>query len=154
MPSRLASGYERVVRSALRLRAAVIACTLLVAALGVFFYYRLETGFLPEMDEGGYVIDYWTPPGTSLPETDRMVKGIEAVLKATPEVSGFARRTGAGWNPCLGLDCAVEAARLLRSASEGAGAERDLIDAYRRELQATFRSPILAGVEAGSGLAR
>ena len=47
------------------------------------------------MDEGGFVLDYWTPTGTSLPETDRMVGRIEKILSDTPEVLGFARRTGA-----------------------------------------------------------
>src|SRR2546428_221793 len=64
------------------------------AAVGGFLYFQLETGFLPEMDEGGYVIDYWTPQGTSLPETDKMVRRIEAVLEKTPEIAGFTRRTG------------------------------------------------------------
>ena len=69
--------------------------TLALALTGALLYFRLETGFLPQMDEGGYVIDYWTPEGTSLPETDRMVHRIEEVVAATPEVAGFARRTGA-----------------------------------------------------------
>ena len=47
------------------------------------------------MDEGGFIVDYWTPEGTSLPETDRMLKRVEAVLNDTPEVASFARRTGA-----------------------------------------------------------
>jgi multidrug efflux pump subunit AcrB len=46
------------------------------------------------MDEGGYVIDYWTPAGTSLPETDRMINRIEAILSQTPEIQSYARRTG------------------------------------------------------------
>jgi len=75
--------------------AKVVLVTVLFAGVGVAFYLNLETGFLPDMDEGGFVIDYWTPPGTSLPETDRMVNRIEAVLNGTPEVAGFARRTGA-----------------------------------------------------------
>jgi CzcA family heavy metal efflux pump len=72
----------------------VIAITLVVATIGVLFYFRLETGFLPEMDEGGYVIDYWTPPGTSLGESDRMIREIETIVKQTPEVADFNRRTG------------------------------------------------------------
>jgi CzcA family heavy metal efflux pump len=87
--------YEAVLRTALRKPAWVIGVTLVVALVGIVFYFRLETGFLPEMDEGGYVIDYWTPPGTSLQESDRMVKRIEDVLKQTPEISSFNRRTGA-----------------------------------------------------------
>ncbi|HEU5180442.1 MAG TPA: efflux RND transporter permease subunit [Candidatus Polarisedimenticolia bacterium] len=92
---RLAGWYESSMRRVLERPRWVIAVTLGVAALGGLFYFGLQTGFLPEMDEGGYVIDYWTPPGTSLQESDRMVRGIEAIVKATPEVSGFNRRTGA-----------------------------------------------------------
>jgi CzcA family heavy metal efflux pump len=91
----LSDRYGRFLRRTLHHPWIVIAVTLLVAALGIALFYRLETGFLPDMDEGGFVVDYWTPEGTSLPETDRMVKGIETRLQATPEVSGFARRTGA-----------------------------------------------------------
>ena len=49
----------------------------------------------PTMDEGGFVIDYLTPPGTSLAETDRQLLQAEAILRATPEVESYSRRTGA-----------------------------------------------------------
>ncbi len=91
----LSDHYGRFLRRALHVPYLVVGVTLIVAALGVVLFYQLETGFLPDMDEGGFVIDYWTPEGTSLPETDRMLKGVEAILHETPEVSGFARRTGA-----------------------------------------------------------
>ncbi len=58
-------------------------------------YPRLKTDFLPEMDEGGFVIDYVTPPGTSLAETDRQMRQAEEILKATPEIESYSRRTGA-----------------------------------------------------------
>ena len=86
--------YEAFIRRAIARPIWVIAVTIVVAAVGGFLYFQLETGFLPEMDEGGYVIDYWTPQGTSLPETDKMVRRIEAVLEKTPEIAGFTRRTG------------------------------------------------------------
>ena len=91
----LSQRYSSVLRWALGRPAAVLAATLAVAALAVLLFTQLETGFLPEMDEGGYIVDYWTPEGTSLPETDRMLKRLEAVLQDTPEVASFARRTGA-----------------------------------------------------------
>ncbi len=87
--------YQAVLRRALRRPVLVVLVTVLFAGVGVVFFLNLETGFLPEMDEGGFVLDYWTPAGTSLPETDRMVGRIEKVLNETPEVAGFARRTGA-----------------------------------------------------------
>ena len=54
----------------------------------------LETGFLPEMDEGSIVLDYSSPPGTSLDETDRMLREIEKIIAANPEVEAYSRRTG------------------------------------------------------------
>jgi CzcA family heavy metal efflux pump len=86
--------YESFIRRALGRPTVVILITVVVAALGGLMYFQLETGFLPEMDEGGYVIDYVTPAGTSLQETDRMLRRVEAILQETPEVAGFTRRTG------------------------------------------------------------
>jgi len=91
----LSRRYQVVLRRALKRPALVVLATLVFAGVGVVFYFNLETGFLPDMDEGGFVVDYWTPTGTSLPETDRMLKRVEQVLTDTPEVAGFARRTGA-----------------------------------------------------------
>ena len=62
----------------------------------VFFISgRLETGFLPEMDEGSIVLDYTSPPGTSLQETDRMLREVEKILPTIPEIESYSRRTGA-----------------------------------------------------------
>ncbi len=55
---------------------------------------RLETGFLPEMDEGSIVLDYASPAGTSLAETDRMLKEAEKIITKIPEVEAYSRRTG------------------------------------------------------------
>ncbi len=54
----------------------------------------LETGFLPDMDEGSIVLDYSSPPGTSLDETDRMLRQVEKIITAIPEVEAYSRRTG------------------------------------------------------------
>jgi CzcA family heavy metal efflux pump len=63
-------------------------------ALMVLILPRLETGFLPDMDEGSIVLDYNSPPGTSLQETDRMLKEVEKLLLKIPEVAAYSRRTG------------------------------------------------------------
>ncbi len=60
----------------------------------VYLLPRLETGFLPEMDEGSIVLDYASPPGTSLDETDRMLREVEKIIIATPDVAAYSRRTG------------------------------------------------------------
>jgi CzcA family heavy metal efflux pump len=91
----IARAYQRAVRWALRRRIVVAGAAALSLALAVFLYTRVQTGFLPEMDEGGFVIDYLTPPGTSLDETDRLVRLIEARVAKLPEKEAFSRRTGA-----------------------------------------------------------
>jgi len=70
---------------------------LIVAALVVsivYIYPRLETGFLPEMDEGSIVLDYNSPEGSSLEETDRILREVEKILVTVPEVQAYSRRTG------------------------------------------------------------
>lgn len=69
------------------------AVALVVA--GVLAYRVVPTGFLPEIDEGAFVLDYYSPGGTALAETDRQVHIIEKILKDTPEIAGTSRRTGA-----------------------------------------------------------
>jgi len=64
-------------------------------ALAIYFILpKLETGFLPEMDEGSIVLDYSSPPGTSLQETDRILQQVEKIITSMPEVANYSRRTG------------------------------------------------------------
>ena len=65
-----------------------------LAFLIVFLLPRLQTGFLPEMDEGSIVLDYSSPPGTSLDETDRMLREVEKIIVDVPDVAAYSRRTG------------------------------------------------------------
>ena len=69
------------------------ACGVLV--LGTFFAYRnLGSDLLPEMDEGGFVLDYIMPAGSSLSETNRVLEHVERILHSVPEVDSTSRRTG------------------------------------------------------------
>ncbi len=87
--------YERSLGATLRhARWMVFAAVMLIAA-GVLVHRFLGTGFLPEMDEGAFVLDYVSPGGTALGETDRMLHIAEGILASTPEVVGTSRRTGA-----------------------------------------------------------
>jgi CzcA family heavy metal efflux pump len=63
-------------------------------AIGVFSYLHVGTGFMPAMDEGGFVLDYRSEPGTSLTETDRLLREAEAIIRANPAVDTYSRRTG------------------------------------------------------------
>src|SRR5579862_373385 len=97
--------YERSLRFALE-RPRWIALFAGVLIIASFFCYKaLGTDLLPAMDEGGFVLDYITPPGTSLEETNRMIAHIERMIGAVPEVESYSRRTGLQ----LGLAAVTEA---------------------------------------------
>ena len=68
----------------------------LLVVVGYLAYAHVGSGFLPNMDEGGFVLDYYTAPGTSLAETNRELAQVEAILHANPYVYTYSRRTGAG----------------------------------------------------------
>jgi CzcA family heavy metal efflux pump len=86
--------YERVLDYTLGHRWLVAVIAAVVLAGSFFLYRHLGSEFLPAFDEGAFVLDYVAPPGTSLEETDRMLRHIEEMLKETPEVEGYSRRTG------------------------------------------------------------
>ena len=91
----LSARYERALGSVLRHTGAAMAVAILLVGAGVGAYAFVGTGFLPEMDEGAFILDYWTPGGTALNETDRQLHIIERILAETPEITGTSRRTGA-----------------------------------------------------------
>ena len=100
--------------------ALVVACVILVGAS--FLCYRaLGSDLLPAMDEGGFILDYLMPAGSSLADTNQVLLGVEKVLSATPEVESTSRRTGLQ----LGLAAVTEAnngdfsVRLKRERSRG-----------------------------------
>jgi multidrug efflux pump subunit AcrB len=70
-------------------------------------YKFLGSDLLPEMDEGGFILDYYTPPGSSLAESDRILQRIEEIVRSMPEVENTSRRTGLQ----LGLAAVTEANR-------------------------------------------
>ena len=69
---------------------------LVLGIVGYIAYAHVGSGFLPKMDEGGFVLDYYTAPGTSLAETNRELLEVEGILRKDPYVYTFSRRTGAG----------------------------------------------------------
>ncbi len=89
----------RAIRRLVGFRIAPLLVIVVLATGGVLAYRQLSTGFLPAMDEGAFVVDFFLPPGTSLEETDRIALGIDEVLRATPEIVTFTRRTGTELGP-------------------------------------------------------
>ncbi len=87
-------GYESVMA---RLLSRPVFLLLPLGALllaGWMSYRHVGSGFIPKMDEGGFVLDYWAKPGTSLTETDRLLREVGAILRKTPAVDTYSRRTG------------------------------------------------------------
>lgn len=91
----LQNAFATLVGAVLRRPVLTSSLVLGVFALCLLAAHGVETGFLPEMDEGGFVLDYSLPVGTSLAETDATCRRIENVLHETKEIAAFSRRTGA-----------------------------------------------------------
>ena len=87
-------GYGRALKGLLRHKWVVVPVIVATVAATGLLASRLDTGFMPSMDEGAFTLDYKTPPGTSLAESDRLLRKIDAILLATPDVASFSRRTG------------------------------------------------------------
>ena len=86
--------YGRWFTRALNRRAYLLLACLLLVVGTVIAYKSLGSDLLPEMDEGGFIIDYIMPAGSSLTETDRVLQHVEAILKDNPSVETVSRRTG------------------------------------------------------------
>jgi multidrug efflux pump subunit AcrB len=68
--------------------------TALLIAGSYFSYRALGSDLLPAMDEGGFILDYFTPAGSSLAETNQALLKVEEILRSIPEVDNTSRRTG------------------------------------------------------------
>jgi CzcA family heavy metal efflux pump len=93
-PSPLWPRFERTIRGFLKRRILFIPAAIAILAVTADLYGRIGSGFMPDMDEGAFVLDYNAPPGTSLDETNRMLMHVERILMSVPEVESYSRRTG------------------------------------------------------------
>jgi len=140
VPPRIMHAYERTLRTSLDRPALLVAASLAVIVVAYGCYRFLGSDLLPEMDEGGFIIDYIMPAGSSLDETNRVITGVEQILKSTPEVEGTSRRTGLQ----LGLATVTEAntgdisVKLKRSRDRGSD---EVISEVREKI--TKQAPML-----------
>jgi CzcA family heavy metal efflux pump len=86
--------YEATMRHIFTRPSLAFLAVVALLAAGWLSYRNVGSGFMPSMDEGGFILDYRSEPGTSLTETDRLLRQVEAILRATPEVDTYSRRTG------------------------------------------------------------
>ena len=91
---RMMQGYQNLLQRWLRRPWLVLLLVVPLLLVGGLAYTRVGTGFMPQMDEGGFILDYLSPPGTSLQETDRLLRQVEAIIRANPYVDTYSRRTG------------------------------------------------------------
>jgi multidrug efflux pump subunit AcrB len=91
---RLERAYLEGLGATMRRPTLGILAAIVLAVAGGALFMALGTGFLPEADEGGFVIDYRSPAGTALEETNRILQKVEGILQQTPEIAAFTRRTG------------------------------------------------------------
>ena len=112
----------------------IVFCIALLVSIFVILP-NLETGFLPEMDEGSIILDYESPPGTSLEETDRMLKEVEKIIIKIPEVAAYSRRTGTQMGFFI-----TEPNRgdyLIQLKKDRSKTSTDVIDEIRLQVEAT-----------------
>ncbi|MBZ5643569.1 MAG: efflux RND transporter permease subunit [Acidobacteriia bacterium] len=86
--------YERWMRRALEHPVWLGAMCLVLIGVSYVSYNALGTDLLPNMDEGGFILDYVMPPGSSLQETNRVITHVEQIIRSVPEVENTSRRTG------------------------------------------------------------
>jgi multidrug efflux pump subunit AcrB len=104
---RIVEFYARTMKAVLRYPWALAGSSVVIVVLSALCYNFLGSDLLPAMDEGGFILDYWTPPGSSLAESNRILLHLDEILHSTPEVENTSRRTGLQ----LGLAAVTEANR-------------------------------------------
>ena len=141
--ARLVGVYEQLLTIALRHRAAILVLIGLLLAIAYGMYKLLGSEFLPEFDEGAFILDYVAPPGASLEETNRLLYHVEQLLKETPDVESFSRRTGmqlglAGVTEPNTGDFAVKLRPKHRASDEVTSELRKKIEASEPTLRVEF----------------
>jgi multidrug efflux pump subunit AcrB len=133
---RVVSFHERWLRRALDKPLWLAGLSLLLIVASYICYKFSGSDLLPEMDEGGFVVDYIMPAGSSLAETNRVITHVEEILHETPEVESTSRRTGLQ----LGLAAVTEAntgdVSVKLKAKRSRGIE-DVIEDVRAEIKKT-----------------
>ena len=130
LDGRFAAAERGFVRRPLLLAAALLP----LLAIGALAYFRAGTGFMPAMDEGGFVLDYRSEPGTSLAETDRLLRRVENIIRANPSVDTYSRRTGLQLG--AGLTEANEGDFFIRLKRGRRARVEEVIDSVRKEVAA------------------
>jgi len=121
---KIVSFYVNLIQALFKRPLLLAAGSLAILVGSVACYKLLDSDLLPAMDEGGFILDYYTPPGSSLAESDRILQRIEKIVRQQPEVENTSRRTGLQ----LGLAAVTEANRGDFTVRLKQGPRRDIDD--------------------------
>src|SRR5262249_4923438 len=132
----LSDRYEAALGASLRHARWMILIALVLVGAGVVVHQYVPTGFLPEIDEGAFVFDYYAPGGTALAETDRQLHIVEKIFAETPEITGTSRRLGAELGLFATLQNRGDMAGRLQPESERGRSTGEVTGAVRPKIQA------------------
>jgi CzcA family heavy metal efflux pump len=124
--------YARFSGAIVRRPVVALAFVIISLGVGVLVYPHLGRGFLPTMDEGAFVLDYFLPAGTALDTTEAFARDIEKELTATPEVSTFSRRLGAELGPAAATQLNRGDVMVRLKAQGGRGYDETIADLRSR----------------------
>ena len=133
---RIVTFYAKALGAVLERPVLILGGSAVIIVASYLCYNFLGTDLLPAMDEGGFILDYWTPSGSSLAESNRILLHIEEIVKSQPEVENTSRRTGLE----LGLSAVTEANRgdftvkLKRDRKRGI---EEIMNDIRKEIEQT-----------------
>jgi CzcA family heavy metal efflux pump len=127
--------YRRLLERLLEHRRLAWGLTVLLTLSALGFSRLVGSGFLPEMDEGGFILDYWAPTASSLAETDRQVHLIETILQRDPDVQAFSRRTGTELGFAATAPNRGDMAVLLKPLGSRRATVYQVMDRVRQEIE-------------------
>jgi CzcA family heavy metal efflux pump len=133
----LADRYEGLLKVGLRFPRLAVGVAVMAIVPGWWIVTHLQTGFMPDMDEGSFVLDYEMPVGTSLAQTDKVMRRVEAVLLKTPDIEGYIRRTGAELGFFATETFTGDVLVVLKPPSQRR-AMSDVIESVRKDLEKTI----------------
>ena len=128
--------YEPAARWALRHAWITLVLCGLVLGAGIFVYTQLQTGFLPDFDEGGFVMDYTALPGTSLEETSRVLDQAEKSISTNADVESYSRRLGTQLGPFITEPYVGD--YLIKLKPKRDHSTEDVLDQMREEFNRRF----------------
>jgi CzcA family heavy metal efflux pump len=132
----LSDKYERALGASLRHARWMVVIALALVGAGVVVHAFVPTGFLPEIDEGAFVFDFFAPGGTALSETDRQLHIVEKIFASTPEITGTSRRLGAELGLFATLQNRGDLTARLKPQSERDRSTAEVIEDVRPKIQA------------------